>query len=148
MKFHKNVLLYLVSFTSALSLFSSAIAGVIQRVTTVQGTKPLIDPTAPGFSVIPRDLLAGNFSAFVEKEIFGATSVDINSDILAQIHGSTGTALYDAASAAGRFGNVALSTEMLQELGDGVFSGARVLIASDEVVNLLGTPQSVAANFI
>src|SRR5262249_21463757 len=121
--------------TSLVCLMGSTEAGVLQRVTTIQGNKPLIDPSSLGFSVVPRDLLAGNFSHFDQDETFGATSTDINTDILAQIGGGAGTGLFRAASAAGRFGNVGLSTSMLQELGEGLVSGTRVLIASDEVVN-------------
>jgi hypothetical protein len=127
-----------------------AAAGVLQRVTAVQGPAPLIDPLDPFpelFSV-PPSLLPGGFTDSDEQQVFAATSAGITTNILAQVSGSTGFGPYSGAAAAGAFGDVGLATRILEEVPTGEMSAARVLIASDEFVNVTGAPRAAAARFI
>lgn len=79
-------------------------------------------------------------------EIFGVGSADITSDLLSNIFGEGATFQYGATSSAGRFGSVGLRAN---DSGFGINQvTSRVLVASDEFVNLLGTPQQAVANFV
>jgi hypothetical protein len=79
------------------------------------------------------------------EDVFGVTSTDITRDIFAQI-GAFPDLGYQATSSAGRFGSVWLSAALNQS---GVVSvDSRVIVASDEFVNLTGAPQQATANFI
>lgn len=128
-------------------------AGVLQRVTTVFGNSstqtPLLqpDPLSGGLTAVPTTLSSADYDDFNEQEIFGVTSADINADILAAINGNTRFGPYGAVSSAGRFGSVGLSTRLAQEIG-GQFVAARVMIASDEFVNVTSIAQQVRASFI
>src|SRR5262245_25508652 len=77
-------------------------------------------------------------------EVFGVTSGDVTSDILAQI-GAFPALGFRAVSSAGRFGSVGLS-EIVSFRGIEV--QARAFISSDEFVNLTGVPQRATANFV
>lgn len=103
----------------------SALSGVVQQVET--RFTPAI-----GAQVVDSD------------EIFGATSDDIDRDILARI-GSPGQ--YDAVATAGRFGQVGLRVSNLSA-GTGSTLVARVLVGSDEFVNLTGRPVRARTQFI
>lgn len=141
-------LVVLAGLTGSLPFPGSVAGGVLQRVTVIQGDTPLIDPVSPGDSAIRADLSPGSFPDSAQQEIFGVTSGDINAEVFAQVAGSNGFGPYAAGAAAGRFGSLAAATRILQETATGAFSGARVLIASDEVVNVTGQAQSAVANFI
>ena len=77
-------------------------------------------------------------------EIFGTASGDINRDVLAQI-GLPGR--YNVTAAAGRFGQVGLQVGNLSA-GTGSTLTARVLVGSDEFVNVSGAPARVRTQFI
>jgi hypothetical protein len=81
---------------------------------------------------------------FASDEIFGATSGDIDRDVLAQI-GLTGR--YTVSAAAGRFGQVGLQVGNLSA-GSGSTLVASVLVGSDEFVNVLSVPARVRTQFI
>jgi hypothetical protein len=141
----------MVALASCLCLSAPSAAGVLQRVTAVQGSTPLIDPLDPfpQFFTVPPDLLSfGSFATTDQQQVFAATSAEISTNVLAQVAGFNGFGPFSASAAAGAFGNVGLASRMVQEVATGVFSGARVLIASDEFVNVTGAPQSAVARFI
>jgi hypothetical protein len=76
--------------------------------------------------------------------IFGTTSGDINRDVLAQI---SLPGRYAATAAAGRFGQVGLQVADLSA-GVGSTLAARVLVGSDEFVNVFGVPAQARMQFI
>jgi hypothetical protein len=102
-----------------------ALSGVVQQVET------RFIPSA-GAEIIDRD------------EIFGRTSGDINRDVVAQI-GLLGR--YNLTAAAGRFGQVGLQVGNLSA-GAGSTLVARVLVGSDEFVNVFGSPARARTQFI
>jgi len=151
MHIHQSICSVLVAATTVLCLASSAAGGIMQRVETIQGTNPLIDPAAPEGSSIDSDItdeVAAGLLDSSQLTVFGLTSADITTDILAQIDGTIRFGFYNAASAASRFGNVGLASNMISEVSSGEFNAARVLIVSDEFSNPFGVPQTVTANFI
>jgi hypothetical protein len=77
-------------------------------------------------------------------EIFAATSGEIDRDVLAQI-GALGR--YNVSAAAGRFGQVGLQVGNLSA-GAGSTLVARVLVGSDEFVNISGSPARARTQFI
>ena len=112
-------------FGAMLLAHMPAQSGVVQQV------EARFIPSA-GAEVVDRD------------EIFGTTSGDIDRDILAQI-GLTGR--YNVTAAAGRFGQVGLQVGNLSA-GSGSTLVARVLVGSDEFVNVSGAPARVRTQFI
>jgi hypothetical protein len=101
------------------------LSGVVQQVET------RFIPSA-GPEVVDRD------------EIFGTTSGDIDRDVVAQI-GLLGR--YNLTAAAGRFGQVGLQVGNLSA-GTGSTLVARVLVGSDEFVNVFGSPARARTQFI
>jgi hypothetical protein len=84
-------------------------------------------------------------AASQSAEVFVPTSADVTTDILAAINAAS--PVYNATSAAGRFGQVGLGLQTFTGLHGGTLV-SRVLVGSDEFVNVFGSPARVQSSFI